>query len=677
MGMWDSMATLTEEGHGSPDAGPSTVDMSSGGSQDTLATTDEDVQLGLGVPISAEPDSIIPVIRLSPFSPDAGDAVRSLNSSKRSSTSSSSSSPSSPSTTTECRKSVSWITKTESFMTKLSDSYKSTIFFHLVNRVSTSTTWGTLTFFIICLSCVALALDDPVEGTPTFERAIDIADIIFAVLFTLELLINIAGADALLWRERPPTSSTSSSSNDGYTPSHTTSSLYDNVPDPFLRNAGNWLDILLVVVSILAVTPAGNEVRVLRILRIARIFRLIRMHDGLRIVTVSMFRTIPTILGLNIFVGLGWQCNDPTVTTRSECIGTFIPTSPPPSFGDLPQSILSKFNATPSLWPPNSTLPSNGTAIAGGGEGGEGLKVVALGVPGFEVREEPRRWTQYRLPWDDFFDALLSTVVISFQEGWPDDARRFMDAAGEDLQPRRDANPGFYIFYAVTEMLGCWFFLAVVTGLVYDNMRRHTEVLRGLSHLSDYQKRAIAYLNFSYVYRPICLPVRTRAKWRRRLQELVIGTNFTRIMYLVVILDVFRISIVFKGAPTTMDQIRFIGDWLFTAIYTLEAVLTMTGVGPRAYFRNRWNVLNFTIVVVAWLELPLSLLNIGATLLMTLRLLRVIRTFRLLTGAKGLRALFMALMLNTIQLLNVLLLEFLTLFCFAVICMHFFGKLEI
>lgn len=78
-------------------------------------------------------------------------------------------------------------------------------------------------------------------------------------------------------------------------------------------------------------------------------------------------------------------------------------------------------------------------------------------------------------------------------------------------------------------------------------------------------------------------------------------------------------------------------DTVFLVIYTTEMLLKILGLGfvlsPGAYLRDSWNILDFIIVISAYLQLMISS---GANL-SVLRSFRVLRPLRTISGIEGLR----------------------------------------
>lgn len=111
----------------------------------------------------------------------------------------------------------------------------------------------------------------------------------------------------------------------------------------YIASATNKVDLLIVVISVLllALDVAQIEaVKALRVLRAAKPLRALTRSAGMRLVfrsvtmslasmanvslVVLLFFAIFAILGVQLFAGKFWSCNDPTVGGRESCVGTFV-----------------------------------------------------------------------------------------------------------------------------------------------------------------------------------------------------------------------------------------------------------------------------------------------------------------------------------------------------------------
>eukprot|EP01083_Nonionella_stella_P162263 532512_1 len=174
---------------------------------------------------------------------------------------------------------------------------------------------------LIILSSLIMALQHPgIDPRSVEGMVMDIAQIIIAVLFTLEALLR--------------------SLTLGFTMHHKS----------YLRDPWNRLDFFIVVITlldylftaILGDTDIGF-VRSLRLLRALRPLRFVNRSIHMRVAVSALFKSVVAvgnlilmclviwlvfgILGVSMFSGMFYSCNDPSVQHMSECVGTFNVTS--------------------------------------------------------------------------------------------------------------------------------------------------------------------------------------------------------------------------------------------------------------------------------------------------------------------------------------------------------------
>merc|ERR1719285_573007 len=127
---------------------------------------------------------------------------------------------------------------------------------------------------------------------------------------------------------------------------------------------------------------------------------------------------------------------------------------------------------------------------------------------------------------------------------------------------------------------------------------------------------------------------------------------------------------------TTFDLMLSVFDLVFVVIFACEAVLKITAFNFQVYIRDRWNLFDFTIVMLGFVTfIPVS--ETGAINLNVIRLFRFCRIFRLLRllkHAKRIRILFLTLVYASSSLLNVGILLFVIFFIYAVIGISVFGE---
>ena len=292
---------------------------------------------------------------------------------------------------------------------KIHKEYRESYFVHICFKTIKNDIYFYIIGIVTIASCISLALETPNPKDSKYYYILYKCDIFYTIVFIIDLLINIIAYGALFTRRA------------------------------YLKKMYNWIDVAVVLISLLNVLGYGNKFHSLRIFRLVRILKFFKIHDGLRIVSTSVWKTIPSLfvalipyafyllicssVSLSLFVNRGWECNDKTIYSKEKCVNTYITNT-------------------------NTT--------------------------------EPRIWHPYPVTYDNFFDSLLSSFIISHQEGWPDIMYRYMDSVDPTDNTGNEHHLGYSVFFVFSVLIGNWLFLAVVTALIFNNLKRNQDILRGI-----------------------------------------------------------------------------------------------------------------------------------------------------------------------------------------------------
>ena len=131
--------------------------------------------------------------------------------------------------------------------------------------------------------------------------------------------------------------------------------------------------------------------------------------------------------------------------------------------------------------------------------------------------------------------------------------------------------------------------------------------------------------------------------------------------------------------PLWVISVIEVVNYVFMVIFTLEAVLKIIAMGKN-YFKESWNIFDFTVVVMTALILGITWLGVGGNLGVTstiLRSLRIGRIFRLVKKAEKLQIIFQALLDAIPSMGSLGLLLFLLIFMYAIIGISQFAMIKI
>ena len=123
-----------------------------------------------------------------------------------------------------------------------------------------------------------------------------------------------------------------------------------------------------------------------------------------------------------------------------------------------------------------------------------------------------------------------------------------------------------------------------------------------------------------------------------------------------------------------------IANYVFTIIFTIEAIIKIIALGFRSYFTKGWNVFDFLIVVVSYITFILGFYvsaTIGPKEATIARAFRIGRIFRIIKKASFLRVIFNTIVITFPALANVGALLVLLLVIFSILGVQLFATVQL
>ena len=149
-----------------------------------------------------------------------------------------------------------------------------------------------------------------------------------------------------------------------------------------------------------------------------------------------------------------------------------------------------------------------------------------------------------------------------------------------------------------------------------------------------------------------------------------------------IILNIVSLCMSFEGMSDFYENMLTIFNYIFTAVFTIEMLCKLIALDWQ-YFKSYWNVFDFAIVMVSYLDIIFTVAGNSSTFLQSapvyakmLRVLRVTRLFKLMKAKQleGINKIFKTIWFSMPTLLNVFMLMFLNYFIFAILgCFVFDG----
>ena len=446
-----------------------------------------------------------------------------------------------------------------------------------------------------------------------------------------------------------------------------------------------------------------------------------------------LFYVIFGILGLNLFMGKMYYCGDASniaahlvpesvgvldaAMTRAWCFRDdgahfhYCPAKTDPLYASRNEwtSVLDLPRASGDSWTCSKTTAGTGFTAAwdvevSGTIGAEwtctpgadtvtayasGAELTALaaanGAGDYTIKStcEPRAYqTAWVNPQDYDFDnighSMLSLFEMATLEGWLEIMYHGADTTEIDLQPIRDNNPYYCLFFAFFIIVGSFFVMNLFVGVTIDKFNEMKEKQEKSVFLIDEQQSWVTIQRLLVGIRLKKTANRPLNRMRNFIYDIVTSRRFESLILTLIMVNIVVMSMTHADMSEDFEQGLFLVNCGFAAIFCVEAIMKLIAFKPGGYFRDPWNTFDFFVVTLSVVGIAVTLTtDISATYLSIIRVFRVARIFRLIPKAKGLKKLFQTLLYSLPALTNVGAVLFLFFFIFAVLGMNLFGKVRI
>lgn len=473
--------------------------------------------------------------------------------------------------------------------------------------------FGNIVLACILISSAMLAAEDPLSSDTPRNKILNYFDIFFTSVFTIEITLK-AITFGLIFHE-----------------------------GSFCRSAFNILDILVVSVSLISFgfdNGAISVVKILRVLRVLRPLRAINRAKGLKHVVQCVIVAVKTIgnimlvtfllnfmfgvIGVQLFKGKFFMCNDGSKLNEKECQGQFI------------------------IY-----------------QGGDITKPVA----------EDRKWDRYKFNFDDVAKAMLTLFTVSTFEGWPQLLYVAIDSQAEDEGPSHNYRPMVAVFFIIYIIIIAFFMVNIFVGFVIVTFQNEGEQEYKNCELDKNQRNCI---EFALKAKPVRRYI-PKARFQYKIWWFVTSQYFEYTIFVLIMINTLTLAMKFYGQPQLYTDVLDVLNIVFTTVFALEFVFKLAAFKFKNYFGDAWNVFDFIIVLGSFIDIIYGEVNPNSGIISInfFRLFRVMRLVKLLSRGEGIRTLLWTFIKSFQALPYVALLIAMLFFIYAVIGMQVFGKIAL
>lgn len=497
-----------------------------------------------------------------------------------------------------------------------------------VLRVVTSNFFDYLVNIVLVINVFAIGVDSPLNSQDTRAK-LQKVDQALTAIFVIEMCLKIVtyglvfpagilkkqmvSADACEWKVHPA----------------------------YLRIGWNIVDAVVVLTSIL-----GLAFEQFKILRAFRTIRLIHRVPPMKTVVLSLLQALPqvanavalciflvvvfTIMGVQFFKGKFYQCNDPLIETIDLCVGNFTA---------VQQDAIFAYNVT-----------------------------------------RPRVWERMPFHFDNFGASMTSVFVVAVGDGWSSIMYNAMDTTIVGGGLTWYASPWYSLYFVIMFVCCNFCALQMLVGVLINYFQEMKELNDGSAVLTPHQRMYVharhaidsaAIVAEELVPAPNVISEFCHSVFTYRLPPLFGGLVKLQqsaeeyVSLAVVLLNTAALAYTHSGMTDSETNISNNINTACLAVFTVEMIMMLLAYFPQQYFGVGWNILDFTIIMLGWLDFIMPSLP-GLTFL------RVIRVSKLLRGT-GVERLIVTSLRSSQSFINALLMLILMFFIYAAIGVQLFA----
>jgi len=472
---------------------------------------------------------------------------------------------------------------------------------------------------IIVASSISLAVDNPLLDPQTnLVKILQVCDVLFTSIFVVELIIKVL-AHGLFFEK-----------------------------GAYLHDGWNLLDFVVVLVSILSLASVGpgNSLKPLRTLRVLRPLRMVKRLPELKVVVDALLLSFPSVadvavlcalfflifasFGVNFLKGTFYHCSGAAFERLTSQQVNYL--TNPIEWNLLASDEQSWFdvdvegcNAAAWVGP---TAPTS-------------KEVCDCLAPGSWMLIVPQTF-------DNVLFGISTLFEISTTEGWTEVMYAAIDQRGIGMQPLKNSNPIWALFFVCFLVFGAFFVLELFVGVTIDNFNK-IKASTGKSLMTEGQRNWAKTQQFVLKIRPTRRVQRPEGTVRAKCYDIVMPDSnpyFEHFITLCIVLSsVVAASTSFGDSD---DKRRFVGclNLIFAFIFTVEVLIKGLAL-EKKYFDDKWNSFDLFIVCGTNTGLLVGIfVSSASSIISIIRLGRICRLFRLVKSVKKLRTLFNTLLIS-------------------------------
>ena len=283
-------------------------------------------------------------------------------------------------------------------------------------------------------------------------------------------------------------------------------------------------------------------------------------------------------------------------------------------------------------------------------------------------------WVYNSENYSTFWYSLKNNFELMLGENW-----------GEKmiLAYKLSNNKITFLFYISSIIIGNLFILNLIASVLIQKFRFLKYKKAQYPDLTTSEVEWLKIQKIMMKYKPIqkkSINKKETKLWKKELRKFESSKLFKKTINTLIILSTIELMLKYNGMPSYYNTMLNVLNIFFTICFTIEIIIKIISNGS-LYFKNKWNVFDFTITLLCDILAILNILGFSGiidthslgTFPLILRLFRVLRVFRMISHFGILRNLFNTVLIMMPSIANVGLIIGIIIIIYGNIGMNIFG----
>jgi hypothetical protein len=399
----------------------------------------------------------------------------------------------------------------------------------------------------------------------------------------------------------------------------------------YFKDPWSIVDFVIVVASFLDMVLANVSIPMVKVIRSLRPLRFVSKYRHMKIVVNSLARIVTPLLNVFIVIFIVWLI-----------------------FGILGMNFMSdKMNYCDI---PFYYDVSKDVCLANG-----------------------YTWKRAYWNFDNIGESLVTLFVLSTLEGWPNVVISGIDSGDNPTSgPHFNNFTWLWTYYMAFIFISSFFLIDLMIGIIFFHYGEELERTLSTSAIAASPEQVKWIMTQKLIFSAksnFKIQRYPKGKFRRFFFVVVTSRAYELVMFFAILLNIIVLAMDYEGMSQTYESLLDNLSDFFSYLFLAEFICKLIAHG-KYYFKDRWNLFDFFIVVISMVDVFLGYLiinsSVGYQRIQFAKGLRVIRVVRLLKLFKNPQMAAFNKLINTLifslpTIGNVLALLFLIYSIFAVI----------